>query len=147
MTDVSANALSLVGRLGVTSQLVDGQLILTLEPQQEATHHGLVRASVLAFLVDVAAGIAVDDDPEFWTLTSDMSVRMRPEPVPGTVEALCTVLRRGRRSATCTVEVTGDGGTPVATGAIGFAKIPRRPDDPPRPQLTPENTVSILRGL
>lgn len=146
MTDVSAGDYSLVGRLGVTARSTGGSLALQVEPRPALLHHGVVRASVLSFLVDAAAGILVDDDPDVWTFTSDMSVRMRPVPVAGPVEAVATVLRRGRRSATCAVELTTTGGEPVATGAIGFAKVPRRDTDPAKPVVTPQRFSALFRG-
>lgn len=147
MTDVSAGATSLVGRLGVTASATEAGLVLAMEPVPELMRHGLVRASVLSFLVDASAGIVVDDDPEVWTFTSDMSVRMRPEPPSGRIEAVATVLRRGRRSATCTVELaTVADGAPVGTGVIGFAKVPRRDTDPPKPQVTPGRFASLFSG-
>ena len=146
MTDVSTGASSLVGRLGVTARTTGDAFVLQLEPGPELLHHGIVRASVLAFLVDAAAGIVVDDDPEDWTFTSDMSVRMRPAPVTGRIDAVASVLRRGRRSATCACELTTTGGAPVATGAIGFAKVPRRDGDPPKPRVTPERFSGLFSG-
>jgi acyl-coenzyme A thioesterase PaaI-like protein len=60
------------------------------------------------------------------------------------VEAVATVLRRGRRSATCAVELTTRGGAHVGTGAIGFAKVPRRETDPPKPKVTPERFSALF---
>lgn len=147
MTDLSADAFHLVGRLGVSARADVDDRVLELFPRPEVQRHGVVRASVLAFLVDAAAGITVDDDPDLWTFTSDMSVRMRPLPAPARIEARAHVLRKGRRSATATVELTTDGDEPVATGAIGFAKVPRRDTDPPKPQVTPGTWSAIFRGV
>jgi len=41
--------------------------------------------------------------------------------------------------------VTGDG-EPVATGAIGFARVPRRETDPPKPPVPPERVTTIFDG-
>ena len=60
----------------------DGEFRLRLHPRAELLHHGAVRASVIAFMIDVVAGIVLDDNPYAWMLTSDMSVRMRPVPAP-----------------------------------------------------------------
>jgi acyl-coenzyme A thioesterase PaaI-like protein len=119
----------------VTARIEDGELVLELTPQQETLHHGVVRASVLAFVIDVAAGIPLDQDADVWTLTSDMSVRMRPVPAPDRIDATSTILRRGRRSATSLVELRTDDGAPIATGAIGFVNIPRKATDPPKPNV------------
>lgn len=147
MTDLSADAFHLVGRFGVRAVPGDGGLVLEMTPRPEVLHHGVVRASVLAFLVDAVAGIVIDDDPDAWTFTSDMSLRMRPIPAPARVEATAKVLRRGQRSATATVEITGDDRELVATGAIGFAKVPRRHGDPPKPAVTAKGSASIFRGV
>jgi acyl-coenzyme A thioesterase PaaI-like protein len=135
MTDVSGPGISVPGRLGVAARIDDGDLVLELTPQRETLHHGVVRASVLAFVIDVVAGIPLDQDVDVWTLTSDMSVRMRPMPAPERIDATNTILRQGRRTATCLVELRTDRGAPIATGAIGFAKVPRKATDPPKPNV------------
>jgi acyl-coenzyme A thioesterase PaaI-like protein len=135
MTDLSSQGSSLPSRLGVAARFQGDDLILELTPQEETLHHGMVRASVLSFVVDVVAGIPLDQDGAAWTLTSDMSVRMRPVPAPARIDAVSRVLRQGRRSATCLVELTTDEGRPIASGAIGFATIARRPTDPPKPNV------------
>jgi acyl-coenzyme A thioesterase PaaI-like protein len=135
MTDLSGPGMSVPSRLGVTARFEDGDLILELRPQRETLHHGIVRASVLAFVIDVVAGIPLDQDPDMWTLTSDMSVRMRPIPAPERIDARSTILRQGRRSATSSVELETDQGAPIASGAIGFANIPRKATDPPKPNV------------
>jgi acyl-coenzyme A thioesterase PaaI-like protein len=129
----------------VTARFEDGELILELTPQQETLHHGMVRASVLAFVIDVAAGIPLDQDADVWTLTSDMSVRMRPMPAPDRIDATSKILRQGRRSATSLVELRTDDGTPIATGAIGFVNIPRKATDPPKPNVPPGKIPAIFR--
>jgi acyl-coenzyme A thioesterase PaaI-like protein len=135
MTDISGPGISLPGRLGVAARFDGEQLVLELRPQEETLHHGIVRASVLSFVIDVVAGVPLDQDPGVWTLTSDMSVRMRPVPAPGRIDATGTVLRQGSRSATSLVELSTGGGAPIATGAIGFVKVARKETDPPKPNV------------
>jgi acyl-coenzyme A thioesterase PaaI-like protein len=130
----------------VTARFEDGQLILELTPQPETLHHGVVRASVLSFVIDAVAGIPVDQDTGMWTLTSDMSVRMRPVPAPSWIDATNTILRQSRRSAACLVELTTDDGVPIATGAIGFSKIPRQATDPPKPVVVPGQAPLVFRN-
>jgi acyl-coenzyme A thioesterase PaaI-like protein len=139
MTDLFGSTPSIPARLGVTATLVDGEVQMQLRPQAEVLQHGAVRASVLSFMIDAAAGIILDEDPEAWTLTSDMTVRMRPTPAPAFLQTVTTILRRGRRSASAGVEVVTDKGEPMASGAIGFVRVPRRETDPPKP------SVSLLR--
>jgi acyl-coenzyme A thioesterase PaaI-like protein len=145
MTDISLPGTSVPSRLGVTARFDDGALILELAPRPETLHHGVVRASVLAFVIDAVAGIPVDQDPLMWTLTSDMSVRMRPVPAPERIDATNTILRQGRRSSTCLVELKSGQGAPIATGAIGFAKVTRQPTDPPKPVVAPGRAPLAFR--
>jgi acyl-coenzyme A thioesterase PaaI-like protein len=147
VTDLSLQVMSVPGRLGVTARYVDDELILELTPTPETLQLGVVRASVLSFAIDAVAGILLDQDPDTWTFTSDMSVRMRPVPAPARIDAVNTILRRGRRSATCRVELTTDDGAPIATGALGFVTVPRREGDPPKPTLSPQEAPSVFRGL
>ncbi len=147
MTDVSTTGTPLYSRLGVGARLEDGQLVLEVRPQPETLHCGIIRASVLAFAIDVVAGIPLDREADMWTLTSDMTVRMRPVPAPRRIDATSEVLRQGRRSATSVVDMRTDEGTPIATGAIGFTKVPRKPTDPPKP-LTPLDQIpTVFRGI
>jgi acyl-coenzyme A thioesterase PaaI-like protein len=57
------------------------------------------------------------------------------------------VLREGRRSVTCSVDVSTVDGLEVATGAIGFARVPCKPEDPPKIQLSPEDAPSVMTDL
>jgi acyl-coenzyme A thioesterase PaaI-like protein len=136
---------SLPGRLGTTARFEEGVLVIELAPQPEALHHGVMRASVLSFAIDVAAGIPLDQDSSVWTLTSDMTVRMRPVAPPARIDAKATIIRQGGRSATSVVELTSDRGDPIATGAIGFVKVPRKPTDPPKPNVPFGQIPSIFR--
>jgi acyl-coenzyme A thioesterase PaaI-like protein len=145
VTDVSSSGTSVPGRLGVAARVEGDELTLELSPQQETLHHGMVRASVLSFVIDVVAGIPLDRDAGVWTLTSDMSVRMRPIPAPQRIDATSVILREGRRSATSLVELTTDQGAPIATGVIGFARIPRKATDPPKPNVPLGQIPAIFR--
>jgi acyl-coenzyme A thioesterase PaaI-like protein len=146
MTDLLDGNVSVPGRLGVVAEVDDGEFRLQLHPLGPVLRHGAVRASVLALMIDVAAGIILDDDPDAWTLTSDMSVRMRPLPAPDWICTRTTILRRGRRSATATVDLVTGEGEQVATGAIGFAKVPRREGDLPKPSMPPEHVTTLFDG-
>jgi acyl-coenzyme A thioesterase PaaI-like protein len=146
VTDLPNTTTSVPAQLGVCARVVDGALILDLVPRPETMRLGVVRASVLSFVIDSVAGITIDDDPAMWTLTSDMSVRMRPVTAPDRVTATSTLLRRGRRSVTARVDVTDDDGRSIAIGAIGFAKIPRKASDPPKPVVTVDDIVELFVG-
>ena len=146
MTDLTEPGQSVPGRLGVTARLDGDDLVLGLEPVPQVLHHGVVRASVLAFVIDAVAGVSVDRDPDAWSLTTDLSIRMLPVPAPVGLEARSQVVREGRRSVTCTSDIVDDAGNLLATGAVGFARLPRRPDDPPKPHVTPADAAVIFQG-
>jgi len=146
MTDVLGDNGSVPARLGVIAEFGDSEFRLQLHPGAQVLRHGVVRASVIAFMIDVVAGIVLDDDPDAWLLTSDMSVRMRPLPAPEWIYTRSTILRRGRRSATAAVDLVTGGDEPVATGAIGFARVSRRETDPPKPPLSRERIVTMFDG-
>ena len=133
-------------RLGTTARFDDGEFVVGLRPTPELLHHGVLRASVAAFVVDVVAGVSVDTDPDAWSLTTDLSLRMRAVPAPDLVEGRNTVVRRGGRSVTCVSDVIDETGALLASSALGFTRIPRRPDDPPKPGVTPEDAVRLFRG-
>jgi acyl-coenzyme A thioesterase PaaI-like protein len=146
MTDLLDDSVSVPFRLGVAAEFRDGELQMQLRPRPEILRHGGVRASVLALMIDVVAGIVLDDDPGVWTLTSDLSVRMRPIPAPEWIETRMTILRRGQRSAAAMVDLVDEEGDLVATGAIGFSKVRRREGDPPKPPIPLDRITEMFDG-
>jgi acyl-coenzyme A thioesterase PaaI-like protein len=142
VTDFPTGTSAIPSRLGTRARVDERGLVLDLEPRPEVLHHGVVRASVVAYLVDVVSGVSVDSSDDVWTFTTDMTVRMAAVPAPARLETTNHVLRRGRRSVTCSVDVTDGEGTMVATGAIGFAHVPRKPTDPPKIHLEPREAVA-----
>jgi acyl-coenzyme A thioesterase PaaI-like protein len=146
MTDLLGGDVSVPGRLGVSSEYSDGEFTLSLRPRPEVLRQGVVRASVVSFMIDVVAGVVLDDNPDVWSLTSDMSVRMRPIPAPDHIRARSTILRRGRRSSTASVDVITDDDELVASGAVGFVRVPRREADPPKPQISLNGHTAVFDG-
>ena len=144
MTDIPSQLHSVPSRLGTSAPYEDGLFTMSLVPTPEVLHHGIVRASAVAFLIDALAGISLDQDSSAWTLTTDLSMRMRPVPALPRLLATNTVVRQGRRSATCTVDVTGPAGELVASAAIGFAKVPRKEGDPPKPEVSFELAARLF---
>jgi acyl-coenzyme A thioesterase PaaI-like protein len=142
MTDLPANLHSVPGGLGATGLVDERGLVIEIEPRPELLHHGVLRASVISFAVDVVAGVTLDTDPEAWTFTTDLTLRMRPVPAPGKITASGTILRRGRRSAHGLLEVVDERGAEVAVGAIGFAHVPRKATDPPKPIVSSEEVAT-----
>jgi acyl-coenzyme A thioesterase PaaI-like protein len=147
VTDLPSDYMTVPTRLGASAHLDDGEFTIQLRPDEPTQHLGVVRASVISFAVDAVAGILVDHDPEAWAFTTDMTVRMRAVPAPEVLVARNTVLREGRRSVTCAVQVSADDGAEVATAAIGFARVPRSPDDPPKYVITPQDAPLVFRDL
>jgi len=146
MTDLFNHSVSIPARLGVTAEFVDGELLMQLRPRPEVLRFGVVRASVISFMIDAVAGIVLDDDPEAWSLTTDMTVRMRPVPAPDCLRTQTTILRRGRRTSAAMVDIVTDKGEPVASGAIGFARVSRRATDPPKPKVSLERITALFDG-
>jgi acyl-coenzyme A thioesterase PaaI-like protein len=146
MTDLLDDGASVPFRMGVTAEFGEGELHMQLRPRAEILRHGAVRASVLALMIDVVAGIVLDDDPGVWTLTSDLSVRMRPIPAPESIATRTTILRRGLRSAAAMVDLVNEQGDLVATGAIGFSKVQRRDGDPPKPPIAFDRITEMFDG-
>lgn len=147
MTDLPSRMTAVPARLGTTARFDERGLVIDLTPRPEVLHHGIVRASVVAYAIDCVAGITLDGDEDTWTFTTDLSVRMRPVPAPARLSAINTVLRRGRRSATCSVSVVDDADVEVASGAIGFAHVPRQPGAPPKLMVKPEEAPALFQGL
>ena len=141
MTDLPPPGRGVPSRLGVRASVEDGRLLLTLITRPNVLHHGVVRTSVLSYLVDALAGVEVDV-PATWSLTADLSVRARPMAAPPEIVARATNVRSGRRSSTSTVELATPDGELVGLGAATFTAIDRRPSDPPKPDTTPERTVA-----
>ena len=148
MTDIGVEFNFIPSLLGVRGRMVDSDLVLDLHPNPAILHHGIVRASVLAYVVDAVAGIAIDTDPERWSFTTDLTLRMRPDPITATEITTGThhLLRDGNRSMSSRVELTV-GETLVGAGGIGFARVPRRPDDPPKISVAPKDVPARFAEL
>jgi len=147
MTDLPSNITAVPSRLGTTALVDERGLVVEIDDvQPELLHHGVLRLSVLTFIVDVSAGVTLDTDPEAWTFTTDLSLRMLAVPAPERVTASTRILRRGRRSAHGLVEVVDQQGDLLAAGAIGFAHVPRRADDPPKPLVSPTMLAERFTG-
>ena len=56
MTDLLRDNFSLPSRLGVVAEVLNEEFRLRVAPAGEVLHNGAVRASVIAFMIDVVAG-------------------------------------------------------------------------------------------
>ena len=147
MTDFPANLTAVPSRLGARASVDERGLVVEIDDAQPALlHHEVLRLSVLTFLVDVSAGVALDTDPDAWTFTTDLSLRMQAIPAPSKVTATTVILRQGRRSAHGLVEVVDEQRKLVAAGAIGFAHVPRKPGDAEKPIMSPEMIAERFSG-
>ena len=142
----SDNSSFIPARLGIIAEEEHGVLRMRLHPKDPVLSHGVLRSSVVSLMIDLAAAFALDDRPDVLSLTTDMSVRTRPRSAPDSVVTRCTILKQGGRSATATVDLIGSEGDPVATGAIGFSRIPRRAGDPQRSPRTFEGVLAQFDG-
>ncbi len=124
---------SIPGRLGTVGTVVDGVVHGRLEVVPTITVHGAVSATSIAYLVDIVAGMALDDDPDLWIFTSEMSVRLATTVTPTVVTGGPEIMRNGRRSGTVAVPITAEDGTQFALGIASFAKVARREGDPIKP--------------
>jgi acyl-coenzyme A thioesterase PaaI-like protein len=109
--------------------------------------HGALRASAVVFLVDAVGGIAVDTDPDMWSFTSDLSVRLPSVPAPERILARADVLRVGGRSATVAVPLLLPDGSDLGLGMVGFARVARRPTDPPKPDIDTMKLAEVWAGV
>jgi acyl-coenzyme A thioesterase PaaI-like protein len=134
MSDVTAHSpASVPNRLGVTARLGDeGELVISLTPNEHTTRLGCVRASMLVYVVDVVTGVPADSVPEAWTLTSDLSVRTYAVPAPASIDGRHRMLRDGRRSATAEAWLVDDRGRSMGIGLASFTRVERRPEDGPK---------------
>jgi len=105
----------------------------------EVCAHGFVRGCVLVMMVDIGAGWAAeqcaDDD---WTFTVDIGVRRDPT-VTDRISGAPVVQRAGR-TISIDLPMTDHTGASSATGVSTFIRLPRRPQDPPRPDF-PEDSM------
>jgi len=112
-----------------------------LKVTPEISSHGVALGSTLVMLVDVGAGwmaeMASDDD---WSFTVDIGIRRAPVSTPridGT-----PVVQRAGRTISIDFPMTDEAGAPTATGVSTFIRLPRRPQDPPRPDF-PTDSMAI----
>jgi len=143
VTDLPPASSSVPARLGARFRLDGDVLGGVIEHVPAMSNHGAMPMASIVFLVDAVAGVTIDDDPDVWAFTSDLTVHLSG-PVRTSLDATCTVLRNGRRSAVCEILLT-DGGEVRGIGNAAFAKVPRRADDPPKPPFDVAATITRLR--
>jgi acyl-coenzyme A thioesterase PaaI-like protein len=143
VTDLPSGTSFVPSRLGTRLALDGDVLVGRLEPPPSICGRGAISMAAVVFFVDVVAGVTVDDDPGAWAFTSDLSVRLPLGPPPPAIDGQATVLRTGRRSATCEVPLVVEGRL-WGTSYASFARVPTRPDDPPKPAFDPDTSVNRI---
>jgi acyl-coenzyme A thioesterase PaaI-like protein len=141
VTDFPSAITYVPSRLGTRLVLDGDRLVGRLEPPPAICTRGAVSMAAVVFLVDVVGGLTVDTDPDSWSFTSEVSVRLPLAPTPSAIDCDAIVLRDGRRSATCEIPLSVDG-RPWGACIIGFAKVPRREGDLPKPPFDPHIAAS-----
>jgi acyl-coenzyme A thioesterase PaaI-like protein len=125
VTDVPADFHMIPSRLGVSFRLDGEHFVGILHPPPALCERGVVPAAAIVYLTDVVTGVPVDQDPDAWLFTSELSVRAPLARPPASIESWSTTLRAGRRSVTCEAPLLVDG---VEWGSCfaGFSRVPRR---------------------
>lgn len=134
-------------RLGTTLDISGPELVVSQWANPATTVHGAMCAAAIVFLVDAAAGISLDRDPDMWTFTSNLSVRMPAIPAPVQLLGTAQPLREGARSATVSVPLTLPSGELVGMGLASFSRVPRRETDPPKFALNLEELAESWAGV
>lgn len=141
MTDLPSQPRSVPSQMGSHLRRVDDTAECWLQVSPEICSHGIARGSTLVMLVDVGAGWAAErasgDD---WSFTVDIGIRRAPVATPrinGT-----PIVQRAGRTISIDFPMADDQGGTTATGVSTFIRLPRRPQDPPRPDY-PTDSMSI----
>jgi len=132
-----AGSRALAAHMGPKGRLDDGRFVGWVDATERLCRHGHLRGAVLVMLVDMAAGYVAEANSERdWSFTADLSVRRTLTPV--TTMTATPVVQRAGRSISIDVPLADADGVPVAHGVSTFARMPMRPDDPPRPDYPVE---------
>lgn len=138
MTDLPPGTASLASQLGARGRLTDEGFLGWVDAEPRLCSHGTLRASVVAMVVDMAAGYTAETMAETdWNFTADLSVRVgavaatRLEGIP--------IVQRAGRTISMDMPMHDPTGAPVAHGTATFTRVQRRPGDPPRPDFPVES--------
>jgi len=97
--------------------------------------------ATLVMLVDVGAGWAAEmTSDEDWTFTVDIGIRRTPK-ITNRITGVPGVQRAGRTISIDFPMIDADGEA-TASGVSTFIRLPRRPQDPPRPNF-PTDSMSL----
>jgi acyl-coenzyme A thioesterase PaaI-like protein len=139
VTDLPSTPRSVPSQMGAHMRRRGDGVDCWVQVSPDVCSHGIVRGCVLVMMVDVGAGWAAeqcaDDD---WTFTVDIGIRRHPA-VTDRIEGAPTVQRAGR-TISIDLPMTDSNGAATATGVSTFIRLPRRAQDPPRPDY-PEDSM------
>jgi acyl-coenzyme A thioesterase PaaI-like protein len=127
----------LPARMGIRpGAAAEGVRHLTLVPFPALCAAGVVRISVWALMADMVGGWTAEGGtgPD-WVFTTDLSVRAPVRRIPERVVATANLLRVGAGNVATDVHLQDERGHSFAYAQLGFARMPRRPGDPPRPDM------------
>ena len=134
---------SLFARLGIAARRTAGGPVW-LEPAPSLCNNGAVRPSIVVLMVDMIAGFVAESYAEGdWVVTTDLSVRTPLRTIPARVDCNGELLRIGRNTVSSTVRLIA-ADQPFGYGVAGFARLPRRYGDPPRPHLHEDDELLHL---
>lgn len=112
-----------------------------LQVCDDISSHGHPYGATLVMLVDVGAGWAAESSAgDDWTFTVDIGLRRALAPTER-IHGRPTVQRTGR-TISIDFPMWDASGAVTAAGAATFIRLPRRPNDPPRP-VFPLDTMAI----
>ena len=141
MTDLPSQPRSLPSQMGSHLRVVDGVGECWLRVSPEICSHGMPLGATLVMLVDVGAGWAAEKaSGDDWSFTVDIGIRRDPT-ITDRIDGIPAVQRAGR-TVSIDFPMRDASGAVTATGVSTFIRLPRRPQDPPRPHF-PENSMSV----
>lgn len=134
VTDLPASPRSVPSQMGAHLRRRDDEVDCWVPIVPEVCSHGMVLGSVLVMMVDVGGGWAAEQQSgDDWSFTVDIGIRRHPT-VTERIQGVPAVQRAGR-TISIDLPMTDASGAPTATGVSTFIRLPRRPQDPPRPNF------------
>lgn len=124
-------------KIGILGTVADNRLqSVHLDPYPQLVANGVVRISVWVLMADISGGWQAEHTAGTdWTFTTDLSVRAPELRVPGRVVGTSSTLRAGKGNVAAEVLMHDETGALFAYSQVGFIRMPRRPHDPPKPDM------------
>jgi acyl-coenzyme A thioesterase PaaI-like protein len=134
---VSSQIHTVHARIGIGGTVADDALQrVHLEPYPELCANGIVRIAVWALMADIMGGWEAERSAGTdWVFTTDLSVRAPVLQVPRRVDGTGNAFRVGRTNVATEVHMHDETGALFAYAQVGFVRMPRRPGDPPKPNM------------